>query len=199
MSGSGEGRGRVYAAQCRCAPTRTVQRPDEPDQNRMSCGAHDSLRPAPGTTLPRLGIHRLDQRTQLRPRHYLLHLFQEHGSPRLLRVALKSDSDPGRPPGRHRISHALLSSPWVAHHLYRGAEIEGPKFEKLPRTHRTCSALGTHRTAGPHKGILLTVHPAWEMGAPIEFGYGSKTAGSCTEVHAKASPARSRRCSPALD
>jgi hypothetical protein len=32
---------------------------------------------------------------------------------------------------RHRISHALLSSPWVPHHLYRGAEIEGPKFEML--------------------------------------------------------------------
>jgi hypothetical protein len=30
--------------------------------------------------------------------------------------------------GGHRISHALLSSPSVQHHLYRGAEIEGPKF-----------------------------------------------------------------------
>src|SRR4029077_5027224 len=44
------------------------------------------------TPLPvaRLGIVRLNQRTQFPPRHHLLHLFQEHCPPRLLRVPLES-------------------------------------------------------------------------------------------------------------
>src|ERR1019366_7940266 len=42
------------------------------------------------SSVARLGIVRLDQRTQLRPRHHLLHLFQEHCPPRLLRVPLES-------------------------------------------------------------------------------------------------------------
>ena len=41
-----------------------------------------------------------------------------------------------------------LSSPSVPHHLYRGAEIEGPKFERFPRTHRAGSALGP-QNGGP--------------------------------------------------
>src|SRR5439155_13118365 len=38
----------------------------------------------------RLGIVRLDQRAQLRPRHHLLHFFQKGRPPRLLRVPLES-------------------------------------------------------------------------------------------------------------
>src|SRR4029077_8145866 len=45
------------------------------------------FRPSP---VARLGIVRLDQRTQFLPRHHLLHLFQEHAPPSLLRVPLES-------------------------------------------------------------------------------------------------------------
>src|ERR1700746_363859 len=45
------------------------------------------FRPSP---VARLGIVRLDQRTQFPPRHHLLHLFQEHCPPSLLRVPLES-------------------------------------------------------------------------------------------------------------
>jgi hypothetical protein len=45
--------------------------------------------------------------------------------------------------GRPRLSLRPLSSPSVPHHLYRGAEIEGPKFERLrpePMAHALHSA-----------------------------------------------------------
>ena len=45
------------------------------------------FRPPP---VARLRIVRLDQRAQLRPWHHLLHLFQKHRPPRLLRVPLES-------------------------------------------------------------------------------------------------------------
>ena len=45
------------------------------------------FRPSP---VARLGIVRLDQRTQFPPRHHLLHLFQEHCPPSLLRVPFES-------------------------------------------------------------------------------------------------------------
>ena len=47
------------------------------------------LRPHRRPPIAHLGIHRFDQRTQLRPRHYLLHLLQKQRPSRLLRVALK--------------------------------------------------------------------------------------------------------------
>src|SRR5579859_3395449 len=42
------------------------------------------------SSVARLGIVRLDQRTQLRPRHYLLHLFQKGRPPRFLRIPFES-------------------------------------------------------------------------------------------------------------
>src|SRR3974390_501248 len=55
------------------------------------------LRPA---SIPRLGVVPLHQCAQLAPRHHLLHFFQKHRSPRLLRVPLES---------RHRRQCPLLT------------------------------------------------------------------------------------------
>src|ERR1019366_5584784 len=51
--------------------------------------AQHPLDPHRRTPRPRLRIHRLDQRAQLRPRHHLLHLLQKLRPPRLLRVPFK--------------------------------------------------------------------------------------------------------------
>src|SRR5205814_3423844 len=67
--------------------------------------------------LPRLGIMRRHQRTQLAPRHHLLHLFQIYRSPRLPRVLLKA--------GHHRqsplfhLSDTLTCQLWKAESLIR--------------------------------------------------------------------------------
>src|ERR1019366_2913508 len=80
------------------------------------------LRPHRRPPIPHLGIHRFDQRTQLRPRHHLLHLLQKQRPSRLLRVALK--------PVCHRqrllfhlllvLRHPLyLQHQWISENLFR--------------------------------------------------------------------------------
>jgi hypothetical protein len=96
--------------------------------------------------------------------------------------------------GRHRISLAsAFLTIGTASSLSRG-----PKFERLrpePIAHALHSA-PTERRA--HTGNIAD-SPSCVGNGRANRILASKTAGSCTEVHAKASPARSRRCSPALD
>src|SRR5207249_4470922 len=94
--------------------------------------------------LPRLGIMRRHQRTQLAPRHHLLHLFQKYRSPRLPRVLLKA--------GHHRqsplfhLSDTLTCQLWKAESLIRvslvgGAIVLAPLVTILvaPATAPNCS------------------------------------------------------------
>src|ERR1700751_3559553 len=57
--------------------------------------------PDRGAAFARLGVERLDQRTQRRPRHHPLHLGQKRGPPRRLGVAFKT----------HRRQRQLLHPP----------------------------------------------------------------------------------------